>query len=308
MWLDRDVAQSDVVLAGATAAFGPAVVGLVVSRLPLPYVVELSIFVITVMLVTGTVPWLLARYRGDNSAAFGLSDKDSSQVSSGVFLALPLVLLFVALHLSAGGAATSALTGRLFDSGPAVGPVAVTDVIARIVAAVLLAVGSWLLVTFQSTRGRDAFPANEIDVTEGLRTFGLIFVGASLLLGLLRAVGSLGLGNALLSPLVGLGVLLLVDRQIPARVSVNRTMLITPAATIVLMSFFLGGGALFDGGSLLATLHRGVSGAILALVVGALVAVGKTRLTIIPLAVAAFYPTCLSPVLIGELLGMSSGC
>lgn len=308
MWLDRDVAQSDVVLAGATAAVGPTVVLLLLSRLPLGYVVSLVIYVVAIFAVTGLVPWLLARHRGDNLAAFGLHAKDKSRATGGLFLALPIAVLFLGLHLSAGGALIAGLTGRILDAGPVVGPVSVTDAVARGAASVVLAVGSWLLLTFQSNRGRDAFRANEIDVTEGLRTFGLALVGASLVLGLLRSVGSLGIGSALLAPVVGLVILLLADREIPPRIAVNRTMLITPAATVMVMAFFLGGGSIFNGGSLLATLHRGASGAILALVVAGLVAVGKTRLTILPIAVAALYPTCLSPILFSTLFGTSSVC
>lgn len=307
MWLDRDDARSDVVLAGAAAAFGPAVLGFVLLRFVGSGVVSSLVVLAVIFTAVGLVPWSLARYRDDVPGAFGVIKEDASGLGQGLVLGLPVLALFVLTFLAAGGPVAYALTGRLQLAGPAIGALSGTGVALRAVEGIVMALGSWLLVTFLAVRGRDAFRANEMDLTEGLRTFGLALSGASLVLGLLRVLTGLGLANALLTPLVGFGVLMLVDRQVPPRLSVNRSMLLTPVVTIVAVQFLLTGGGFFRG-NLLEPLHRGASGAILALAVATLVAVKRTRATLVLLGIAALYPTCLSPLPIEQLLGIGQVC
>lgn len=307
MWLDRDDARSDVVLAGAAAAFGPAVLGLVLLRFLGAGVVSQLVALAVLFVAIGLVPYLLARYRSDVPGAFGIAGDDASGLGLGLVLGLPIVALFATMFVTQGGSVELALTGRLQLAGPTIGALTASGVALRAVEGLVLGLGSWLLVSFLAVRGRDAFRANEMDLTEGLRTFGLALTGASMLLGLLRLLTDLGWANALLTPLVGFGILLLVDRQVPARVTVNRSMLLTPAVTVLVVQFLLTGGGFFRG-NLLEPLHRGVSAALLALAVAVLIAVKRARATLVLLAVAALYPTCLSPLPIEQLLGIGQVC
>lgn len=306
MWLDRDVARSDVVLAAASAAFGPSVVGFLL--LFDVGAIATSIYLqVGLSIVLGLVPWSLSRNRGDDWSAFGRRDDDPSTLIDGLLLGLPFIGVFLLIYLNAGGSITDAFLGRLRLSGPVVGPFDPVQTVLRLTEGVVLGVSAWLLMTFLAVRGRDGFRANEIDVTEGLRTFGLSAVGASLVLGLLRSLQSLGWMNALATPIAGLVIILMVDRMVPPRVSVNRSMLLGPVIAWSVIVFLVSGGGIFSGNPL-APLHRAASSAMLVIAVSALVAAGRTRATILVIALATFYPSCMGPLHLEGLLGIGVPC
>lgn len=306
MWLDRDVARSDVILAAASAAFGPSVVGFLLLFDIGP--IATSIYLQVGLAITiGLVPWALARNRGDGWAAFGHRDDDPSTLLSGLLLGLPIVSMFLLLYLNAGGSIVDAGLGRLRLSGPVIGPIDIVDTVLRVAEGIVLGVSAWLLMTFLAVRGRDGFRANEVDITEGLRTFGLAAVGASFVLGLLRSFQSLGWVNVVGTPIAGLVIILLADRLIPPRISINRSMLLGPMIAWSVIVFLVSGGGFFSGNPLV-PLHRAASSAMLVAVVSALVAAGRTRATILLIALATLYPTCMGPLHLEGLLGIGVPC
>ena len=308
MWLDRDDARSDVVLAAAAAALGPGVLAFLLLPILPTDGIAFSVVVLAVMFTAvGLVPYLLARYRDDVPGAFGLGGEDGGAFALGLSLAAPTILLFGLTSLANGASFGFAFAGRLQLTGPALGAAATSDILLRLAEGTVMAIASWLLVTFLAVRGRDGFRANEMDTTEALRTAGLALCGASLLLGLLRVVTGFGLAAALLTPLVAFVLVLIADRQVEPRTTVNRPMLLTPVVTVIVVQFLLDGGGFF-GGNLLEPLHRGASGAVLALVVATLVSVKRTAATFLLVAAVSLYPSCLSPIPTDRLLGITGVC
>jgi hypothetical protein len=293
VYLAPDDAKSDVILAGVVVVFGGAIRGFV-SSLPLyPQrgLLLVALDLLWIIALTGLVPILLARYRGDGAQAFGLTGQGGA-VGGGLVLALPVIVLGVVTSLRLQRDPLSALLGR-------VGAVATADpldVVIQVVAVLLLASGVLVLIGFLATRGRDGFPRSpEASLTQLLRTIGMGSAAVALVLGLLRAFGPGDPIAVVLNVAALVAVLLLADRLVPAQISLPRATVLAPVVVVVVAQVFAAGG-LFRG-DLLTALYLGALGGGVAV---ALAVLSQTRVGIGAGAATAvaihWWPTCLSPV------------
>jgi hypothetical protein len=304
VYLSPEDSRSDVILAGATTLFGGFAVG-VLARLPIyprSGLLPLLLGVVWVFVLTGLVPLLLARYRGDGIAAFGL-DAPRAAWTAGIALAVPVVALGVLRQLVVSGTPTGALLGRIGGASfasPVIGDGGSGFGIATILQVaifVVTTVGALLLVTFLTVRGREAFRSPDVSLTELIRTFGMGAAGVALILGLLRSIGSARLLPVVLHVVTLAAVVLLADRLVPTGATTRRAAILTPVVFMVVSHVFAYGG-LFRG-DLIAGLYTGALAAGTAAVVAVVVESRSRAWAIAPLIVALhWWPSCLSPLAI----------
>ncbi|MEX2550526.1 MAG: hypothetical protein WD638_09880 [Nitriliruptoraceae bacterium] len=304
MYIEPDDAKTDVILAAAVAVIGPSVVGFV-SRLPLvPRTGALGVLIgfVFVLATTALVPVLLARHRGDGLHAFGMREAGgslnavgtSNATAGSLLMVVPVAVAGAGTVLLLGGSGSAALLGRV---GMAIGSVA--DLVAISLTAlrlVVLSVATLLLTGFLSVRSRDGFPRSpDTSLPELVRTFGLGAVGVAAVTGVVRALTG-GSGSILALNVVALvAVLLLVDRLVPAGITVPRTTVVAPLLVILIVQTFSAGGIF--GGGLLLGLHRGALAAGVVIAVAATAATRRGAVLAVPLIIAVhWWPTCLSPL------------
>ncbi|MFA9429867.1 hypothetical protein [Egicoccus sp. AB-alg2] len=295
MYVSRDDARSDVILAGATTLFGGLVIGLL-SALPFypqQGIPAIALDLAWIFVLTGLVPWLLARYRGDRLGAFGL-DGPRSGWRAGLILTVPVVVLGVLRQFVAVGASDTALLGRVGGAGFA-GLDAVTALVIGLLSFAITAVGALLLTSFLVTRGREAFRSPDVSLTELLRTFGIGACAVALVLGLLRSIGPTQLLPTLLQ-IVGLAALVLVaDRLVTSRRAAPRAAVLTPVVLFTVAHVFAFGG-LFRG-DLLAGLYGGALAAGTITVTAVLLETRDRAWSVVPLYTALhWWPSCISPL------------
>lgn len=302
MLIEPDEARSDVILAAAAAVLGTFLIGFV-RQLPLyPRTGLLGALVAAfwIFALTGLVPLLLARYRGDDLAAFGLDGARQSW-RRGLVLVLPVAAMGVLNALLVAADPTVAGLGRigraLTSPAPTVAGFAALEL-------AFLVVGGVLLTTFLTVRGREGFRPVDLSLTQALRTYGMGAAGVALVAGLLRSLGpDVRVGAVLLEVAALVAVVLLADRMIPLGPTVPRGAVLAPMIVIAVAHLFaLGGGLLF--GNPLIGLHAGGLAAGTATVVAVLVSARNMAWATIPLLIAVhWWPTCLSPVPISQAPG-----
>lgn len=295
VFIGPDEARSDVILAAAAAVLGTFLIGLV-SRLPLyPRSGLLGdlVAVFWIFALTGLVPLLLARYRGDAMRAFGL-DAPRGAWRRGLVLVVPIVALGVVNALLVAGDPTTAVLGRIGRALASPVPAAAGLAAVELGAFVL---GGLLLTTFLTVRGREGFRPVDLSLTQVLRTYGMGCAGVALVGGLLRSLGpDVRFGSVLLEVAALVALILLSDRLIPLGPTVARGAVLAPMIVIgVAHLLTLGGGLLF--GNPLIGLHAGGLAAGTATVIAVLVSARNMAWAVVPLLVAVhWWPTCLSPV------------
>lgn len=295
MYVSREDARSDVILAGATLLFGGLVIDLL-SRLPLyPQrgLVAVALNLAWIFVLTGLVPWLLARHRDDIPGAFGL-DAPRAGWRAGLILVVPIVALGVLRQFVAVEAAGTTLLGRVGGAGYP-GFDAVTVLVIGLVSVAVTTVGALLLTTFLATRGREAFRSPDVSLTELLRTFGIGACGVALVLGLARTIGRAGLLSMLLQ-VAGLAALvLLADRLVTSRRTAPRAAVLTPVAVFTAAQVFAFGGVFR--GDLLSGLYGGALAAGTVTVTAVLLETRDRAWAVVPLYLALhWWPSCLSPL------------
>ncbi len=265
MWMTRDTALSDVVLAPAGLVVGAGVVSLL-ARLPfwpggIPGVAILVVAAIAIMIVWPT--WL-ARQR-DESSVVGQPLRPGDIVT-GLVPALPLILGGISLGLVGGGSPTSAATlVRRF--------VLVTTGVGGMLQVVLwlvTATGSFLVVTLVARRAPSAFMGPDMPASGALRTFGLALAGIATILWMLVSIA--GPDPVSVAPIMGLAVavmVVLVDRLLPAGMTMTRTAALAPGVVALVLWLFSGG--LLLGQGLLDNLASGSVAAAVAIAMGLLV-------------------------------------
>ena len=303
MYLSPEDSRSDVILAGATTLFGGFAVGILASLpiYPSSGLLPLLLGIVWVFVLTGLVPLLLARYRGDRIAAFGL-DTPRAAWTAGIVLTVPIVALGVLRQLVVSGTPMGALLGRIGGaslSSPVIGNGGDgTFGIATFLQAaifVVTALGALLLVTFLTVRGREAFRSPDVSLTELIRTFGMGAAGVALALGVLRAIGQARLVPVLLHVGTLAVLVLLADRLVPAGTTTRRTAVLTPVVFMVVSHVFAYGG-LFRG-DLVSGLYTGALAAGTATVMAVMLETRSRAWAIVPLAIALhWWPSCLSPL------------
>jgi hypothetical protein len=301
--ITSEEARSDVILTAATTLFGGFVLTLV-TQLPLyprTGILGLLVGVFWIFALTGLVPLLLARYRGDGLRAFGL-DAPRDGWRAGLVLLVPVVALGVVRELVATGSPVPALLGRLGGAtggSPVVmgttslGPIELAFSALQLVA---LTVGAVLLTTFLTVRGRDGFRPVDLSLTQAVRTFGMGAAGIALLTGLVRSVGpDTRVVPVLLQVVALVALVLLTDRLVPIGPTFPRGAVLAPGIVVLLAHVFATGG-LFRG-NLLAGLHTGALAAGTTVVVAVLVATRRRAWAVVPLLLALhWWPSCLSPL------------
>jgi hypothetical protein len=296
VYLAPDDAKSDVILVGAVVVFGEAARGFVTS-LPLYPQRGVAAVVATIawmVALTGLVPVLLARYRGDGAAAFGMGT-GAGRAAAGLVLALPVAVLGLVLAFTTPLGNSAALLGqwlRLNVTG-----VAGADAVLGLLAWAILSVGTLLVVSFLGVRGREGFPRSpETSLTALVRSLGVGAAGIALVLGLVRAVtGATTLAVAVTSALAGAAVVLLADRLIPPDIVLPRTAVAAPVAVLLVANVFAAGG-LFRG-DLLGALYLAAMGTPTVVAVAALAQTRRGAWAALPFVAAAhWWPTCLAPL------------
>jgi hypothetical protein len=301
MWLSLEDARSDFVLTVAATVLGRFAVSLISSVPGYPAFGYPAILLTLVwqVVLTGLAAYLLARYRRDVPAAFGMAPGDRGPVLPGLVVAAPLLIASLIPDVFSGSlsAMLYGLFGRFTSGLPAVGvSLFDVDLLLRAVSVVIMAVGTWLFVSFITVRAREAFRSPDLDVTEALRTFGMIAVGASFVLGLLRSITQFELPNALLVSATLLIVLLATDQYVPARLTTTRATVLAPLIAVVVLHVLAAGG-LFRG-NLLVGLHEGAAAAVITICASALLEAKKGWAAAILLGASAVYaiPTLVQPL------------
>jgi hypothetical protein len=301
--ISSDEARSDVILTAATTLFGGFVLTLV-TQLPLyprRGILGLLVGIFWIFALTGLVPLLLARYRGDGLRAFGL-DAPRDGWRAGLVLLVPVVLLGVLREFVATGSLLPALLGRLGGATggspvvvgtTALGPVEIAFSALQLVA---LTFGALLLTTFLTIRGRDGFRPVDLSLAQAVRTFGMGAAGLALLTGLVRSIGpDTRIVTVLLQVAALVAMVLLADRLVPLGPTFPRGAVLAPGIVVMLAHVFATGG-LFRG-NLLAGLHTGALGAGTAVVIAVLIATRRRAWAVVPLLLALhWWPSCLSPL------------
>jgi hypothetical protein len=303
MYLSSDEARSDVILAGVATIFGGILVSIVLGAPGVPQdgIAGGIVTLLAWFALSGLTPLLLARYRDDVPAAFGVRP-GAGAAGTGLALALaaPVAVVGVTRVLLADAGPVVALLGRpglaLLGSpatGPGAGPLA--GALEAVIALVLTA-GAFLLVGFLHVRGRDAFRADDRPSAQLLRTIGAGALGTALVLGGVRALTTTASLATLLLNVVGLAVLLFVaDRSIPAGAVASRPAVLTPVVVVAVAHVFAAGGVFR--GDLLLGLSTGAFAAGTAVVVAVVAEHRRTTVVLLPLLFAThWWPTCLSPL------------
>ncbi len=302
MWLSQDDARSDFVLAVAAVVLGRYAVSVLaqIPGYPLTGVAGNSLRLVWVILLTGTAPYLLARYRNHVPSAFGLGGDATGSLLVGVVVAAPLIIVHILEHVFEGdfGTLLRSLLGRYAVGSPTVGdPGLDADRLFEYAIITVAAVGTWLFMSFLAVRARDAFRSPDMELTEAVRTFGIAGVGASLVFGVLNGLRGLPFGNVLLISVALFAMVMLVDQYVPPRVTTTRATILGPAIAVVVL-YVLAAGGLF-GGDLLLGLWTGSAAGVLMICVSALVEVKKGGAALVLAIAIAIYSF---PVQGGEFL------
>jgi hypothetical protein len=306
VYLAPDDAKSDVILVGAVVVFGEAARGFV-AGLPLYPQRGLAALVLSLawmVALTGLVPVLLARYRGDRGAAFGMGSggggtgaggAGAGGAAAGLVLALPVAVLGFVLATTLTLDTSVALLGQWLRVD--VTGVAGADAALGLLAWAILTVGTLLVVSFLGVRGREGYPRSpEASLTALVRSLGMGAAGVALVLGLVRAVtGASSLAVAVTSALAGAAVVLLADRLIPAGIVLPRTAVVAPVVVVAVANLFATGG-LFRG-DLLGALYLVAMATPTIVAVAALAQTRRGAWAALPLVAAVhWWPTCLAPL------------
>lgn len=286
--LASDDAQTDVILAGATAVFGVSLRAFLVSSAwyPQALTVRRALDVVWILALTAVVPILLSRHRGDRLAAFGIK-------TSGMFrepaLLIPAFFLISVTYLLLPGLLTTpqAIFGRATD------PFGVVETVA-------LACGAYLLITFVSVRAKDGYLRSpDVSLKRLVRTGGVIAAAVTVTAGLLRALGPRPTATtALVALLYGATLVMLMfltDRAVPYGMTVSRASIAAPVVLVAIAHVFATGG-LFLGdlltGVFLAAIATGTT-----LLIASRTHLPNGTIALVPyLLVIHLWPTCLSPL------------
>ncbi len=282
MWMTRDTAFSDVVLAPAGVVLGTGAIGLLalVPGWPGGIVGQVVVLVAAVVVMVGWPTWL-ARQRGETGAVG--SRLQAGDLALGVAVAAPTVAVGIVSGLLQGLPLSRALFGQLANLPPSLSG------LLRIALVVVMAVGTFLVLVLVGRRAPQAFEGIEMSVTAGLRSYGLGLAAAATVLYGLYAFDT---GRPILLGLVaGAGLaatVLLVDAQVPVGLTAPRGAILA-AAVVAALLWVLRGGLFLFGGDLLPRLALASVAATLALCIGVLVLAHRTwAAALLPLASAVW--------------------
>lgn len=291
MWTNREEARSDFVLAAAAVLVGP-VLALFLFRV-IPFLqprnlVSQFLQVLLAFVFTGLVPLLLARYRGEGRAAFGL-DVPREGLLQGLVAAVPVMLGGMLVQWFQTPRSPQRAVLGVFSYALA-GP---TEALLTLLTVAVVTIGGLLLYPFLTVKGRNAFERREITQLEALRTYGLAAAASAIVMGLLVVVqGRISLLEALVDGFVLAAVVLLADRLVPPQVTTSMWAVLGPAGVALALRVFFGGFLS------LASLRAGLLAAGFVVVVAVLVESRRGAWAVVPLFVAvAIWGVDLRPIL-----------
>lgn len=269
MWMSRDTALSDVVLAPAGLVVGVGVISLF-ARLPFwpDGILGIAILVAAALVLMVAWPiWLVAQR--DERSVVGQS-LNPTDLLAGILIALPLVVGGIALGLLGNGSLTSAATllRRLSLAMTGVGG------LLQVVLWLITATGSFLVVTLVARRAPSAFHGFDLPASGVIRTFGVGLAGVATVLWML--VSFAGPDPVSIGPVIGLSVavmVVMVDRLLPVGMTMPRTAALAPGVVALVLWLFSGG--LLLGQGLLDNLASGTVAAAVAIAMGLLVNGGR---------------------------------
>lgn len=314
MAIDSDDARTDMILAGAAAAFGGTLRNLAtqVPGYPRAGLAAVVVELAWLIAVTALVPLLLARYRGDNLTPFGFH-RPIQGLPAGFVLALPVVALAAvvgiterprlpatSLLVAPSGGWTAGQPGwwwgrlaPLASSNP--DPVTVVAVIMQLV---VLVAGTSVLIAFVAERGSHLSRSPHWSPVRLVRTVGMGALAAATLGGLVR----IAMGRSLVvvvAHLITVTIMLaIVDRQVRVAPPMRRTEVLAPVIVVTALHVLAAGG-LFRA-NFLATIHAaGLAGAVTVAAI-VITRAGRQRWAIVPVMLAVYWwPLCLSPLALG---------
>ncbi len=293
VYIQAEDARTDVILAAAVATFGGMLRTLVaqVPGYPQFGVAAATLNVVWLFAVTGLVPLLLARYRTDHAAAFGLA-KPRIGVSTGMRLATIIGIGHVLLAMAMGAAPPVALLGRVAGATNAV------SATFAVMQFVTLTLGATLLITFLSRRGAYWGRSPDVPLAQLLRSVGIGSASVALLAGAVRSIGGAGWRGVLVTATYA-GILVVVvlatDRVVSGQTTVARTSVLAPVIVVAVIHLFATGG-LFRG-DLITAIYAGGLAVGITTVVAALTQTRTTAWAPVPLLAALhWWPSCLSPL------------
>lgn len=231
MYVSPEDARSDLLLAGAVFIFGPIVLTLLLTIVPLtrlPGVGEVM-SILTPVLLTIAVPVALVRYRGESWADFGLAPGRAG-LGAGAVLAAPIVLASL-LSATVSG---NPLGGLPVVTLPTLGLDGVLTLTARVVTWFGLA----LLATYVATKAREAFRSDVTTVPEGMARIGRVVAIVAGAAALLRFATSGTIASLLLPAGVAVTVYL-VWRGVNRPTATGLAVLLAPTVLLALGSFFI---------------------------------------------------------------------
>ena len=236
MYTSADEDRSDLFLAAAVYVLGPELLGVILSRVPIPAVAIPFVRVVLIVLTTIAVPLWLIRYRKQHLRDFGFDGRFSAG-GLGLVAALPVAGAYM-------------LSSQIGGTGPFVGVPVVDAVLYGAYLEVALSIFSGLCVTFlviyATVKARNAFrtdPAYIPATMLHLGRYAAIIAAVSDVLLMLtviaRDLGALETMQVVLVPVAVAASAWIVHRSVRGSQLTSRATLLTPMVLMAVGSFVI---------------------------------------------------------------------
>lgn len=222
---DPEEARSDLFLAAGVYLFGPILLGLLRGLSSIPVLGQVWLLAVP-LITTALVPVLMARYRREGLAHYGLV-RDADDERLGLMLSAPLVVAITVSGLFAGQVAFGTVPGLVLG----------LDAVVPALANLLSWAGLVVLAVYVTVKARDAFRSEPRPVPtvaqEVGRWLGIVGGIAAVLLALSQ-LQDLSVGLVLI-PLAAVGAVWLLLRRVGStRSTTGRAVLVTPVVLLAL--------------------------------------------------------------------------
>lgn len=232
MYVSMEDARSDLLLSGAFYLFGPLLVAVLLSIVPLGRIpgFGLGFVIVAPLLFTVVVPALLMRYRGESLTEVGLGNPSPGWLGQVLLAVIPLVVAALGAFVLAGSGLGYA---GLLDPDP-------SEVVA-LASRGLAGLGLGFLAAYMVAKARDGFRGEPVDIGATVIRIGRILgivAGVAVVLLLLARTSAVSGGLAVAMLLLPLGIagsvaLLLRDPGTQAATSTMPTLL-TPVVLLAI--------------------------------------------------------------------------
>lgn len=236
MYTSPEEDRSDLFLAAAVYVLGPELLGVILSRIPIPAVAVPFVRLIIIVLTTIAVPLWLIRYRKQRLSGFGF-DRQFAAGGLGLVAAVPVALAYVLSSLIGG-------------TGPFVGLPVVDAVQFGAYLEVALSVFSGLCVTllviYCTVKARSAFrtdpayiPATMVHLGRYAAIIAAVAAVLLMLTVIARDLGILETMQVVLVPLAVAAAAWWVHRNVRGSQLTSRATLLTPMVLMAVGSFVI---------------------------------------------------------------------